>query len=277
MEPRLETNLANWNNRVRTHAQSQFYDVEGWLRDAPGPQFREIEALGDVVDTTLVHLQCHFGMDTLRWARAGATVTGLDFSTAAIAEATSLAQRAGLSERASFVCANDYDAPQALLDNRIDIVYVSLGSLCWLPDVAAWGGVVADLLAPGGRRYLHDVHPFTSCLDNDGERVVYSYFEDPNNPFIDDGIFTYTDGETLTSNRTYEWNHELPDLASRARRNENAPCTGCEIQRARVGATFYPSGFSPGGSDHCASHPTPRHFQCSRLSAVRSNSLASAA
>lgn len=150
MEPRLEANLANWNSRVSVHAESRFYDVEGWLRNAPGPQQREIEALGNVEGKTLVHLQCHFGMDTLRWAWAGATVTGLDFSPAAIHEAISLAKRAGLSERASFVCANVYDAPQALSGQRFDIVYVSLGSLCWLPDVNAWGAVVADLLAPGG-------------------------------------------------------------------------------------------------------------------------------
>ena len=97
MEPRLEANLINWNSCVRVHAESQFYDVEGWLRNAPGPPSRETEALGDVAGKTLVHLQCHFGMDTLRWARAGATVTGLDFSPAAIDEATSLAERAGLS------------------------------------------------------------------------------------------------------------------------------------------------------------------------------------
>src|ERR1035437_7381959 len=146
MEPRLEANLVNWNSRVRVHADSRFYDVEGWLLSAPGPPSREIEALGDLEGKTHVHLQCHFGMDTLRWARAGATVTGLDFSPAAIDEATV------------------YDAPQALPGKRFDVVYVSLSSLCWLPDVAAWGGVVADLLAPGGRLYLHDVHPFTSCF-----------------------------------------------------------------------------------------------------------------
>jgi SAM-dependent methyltransferase len=214
MEPRLEANLINWNSCVRVHAESQFYDVEGWLRNAPGPPSRETEALGDVAGKTLVHLQCHFGMDTLRWARAGATVTGLDFSPAAIDEATSLAERAGLSERASFVCANVYDAPRAFPGRRFDVVYVSLGSLCWLPDVAAWGGVVADLLAPGGKLYLHDVHPFTSCFDDDGERVIYSYFEEPDSPFIFDSSSTYTDGEELSATRTYEWNHSIGEIVA---------------------------------------------------------------
>ena len=204
----------NWNSRVGVHAKSRFYDVEGWLHNAPGPPPREVEALGDVTGKTLVHLQCHFGMDTLSWARAGATVTGLDFSPAAIDEATSLAIRAGLSERASFVCANVYDASEALQRKRFDVVYVSLGSLCWLPDVAAWGEVVADLLAPRGRLYLHDVHPFTSCFDDDGEHVIYSYFEEPDSPNVSDYAFTYTDGEELSAIRTYEWNHSIGEMVA---------------------------------------------------------------
>lgn len=214
MEPRLEANLVNWNSRVRVHAESRFYDVEGWLLRAPGPPSREIEALGDLEGKTLVHLQCHFGMDTMQWARAGATVTGLDFSAAAIDEAVSLAKRAGLSERASFVCANVYDAPHVLSGRRFDVVYVSLGALCWLPDVSAWGAVVADLLAPGGRLYLHDGHPFTSCFDDDGARVIYSYFEEPDSPYVSDCAFTYTDGDELSATRTYEWNHSIGEIVA---------------------------------------------------------------
>ena len=214
MEPRLEANLVNWNSRVRVHVESRFYDVEGWLLRSPGPPSREIESLGDLEGKTLVHLQCHFGMDTMQWARAGATVTGLDFSPASIDEAISLAERAGLSERASFVCANIYDAPQALSGKRFDVVYVSLGALCWLPDVTAWGGVVADLLAPGGRLYLHDGHPFASCLDDGGERVIYGYFEEPDSPFSSDSTLTYTDGERISATRIYEWNHSIGEIVA---------------------------------------------------------------
>ena len=103
----------------------------------PGPCEREIAALGDVDGLDLVHLQCHFGLDTLAWADAGARVTGLDFSPAAIEAATDLARRAGLDRRATFVCANVYDAAATLSPATFDIVYVSLGALCWLP---AWSG-----------------------------------------------------------------------------------------------------------------------------------------
>ena len=213
IEPRLEANHLNWNERVGVHTQSQFYDVDGWLRDAPGPP--EIEALGDLNGNTLVHLQCHLGMDTLQWARAAATVTGLDFSPAAFDTATQLAQRAGLSERSSFVCADLYDAPSALSGERFDVVYVSLGALCWLTDVPLWGGVVADLLAPGSRLYLHDVHPFATCFDDDGERIAYGYFEEPENPLVSDDGSTYTDGALVAATRTYQWNHSIAEVAGR--------------------------------------------------------------
>jgi SAM-dependent methyltransferase len=212
MEPRLEANRANWNDRVGIHTRSRFYNIDGWLRDAPGPQLREIEALGNVQDKTLVHLQCHFGMDTLRWARTGAKVTGVDFSPVAIEAAISLAALAGLSESSSFVCSNVYDAPEALSHEQFDIVYVNLGSLCWLPDVNSWGEVVTNLLAPGGTLYLHDVHPFGTVLDDSGERITYGYFDDVDNPIVSDDGTTYTDGGTLASTKSYEWNHSIGEI-----------------------------------------------------------------
>ena len=127
-------NRANWDERTAIHLESRAYDVEGWIRDGKGPPPRELEALGDVSGLRLLHLQCHIGLDTLAWARAGASVTGLDFSPAAIAAATEITERAGLSGRARFVCADVYDACEALDHATFDVVYVSLGSLCWLPS-----------------------------------------------------------------------------------------------------------------------------------------------
>jgi SAM-dependent methyltransferase len=207
----LETNRANWNDRVGVHVTSRFYDVDGWLRDEPGPTPLEHSALGNVEGLSLVHLQCHFGMDTLRWARVGATVTGVDFSPAAIAEATALAKRAGLNVRSRFVCANVYDAPETLEGQKFDVVYVSLGSLCWLPNIEMWAEVVAKLLRPGGRLYLHDVHPLSNCLDDGGERFAFSYFEAAE-PLTFDSDETYTDGGAVTNTTTYEWNHSLAEL-----------------------------------------------------------------
>lgn len=210
MDERLEANRENWDARVAVHVGSRFYDVEGWLAERPGPPAREVEVLGDLTGRRLVHLQCHFGLDTLQWARAGAHVVGVDFSPAAIATAVALASRAGLAERARFVCADVYDAPAAV-GETFDVVYVSLGALCWLPEVRPWASVVAKLLAPGGRLYLHDVHPLAQSLDDD-RRVTYGYFEDVNHPYVDDERRTYTDGPDLAATRNYQWNHGVGEI-----------------------------------------------------------------
>lgn len=207
-------NLAKWDERTGIHVRSRFYDVEGWLREKPGPRAWEVNALGDVSGRTLLHLQCHFGLDTLAWARAGATVTGVDFSRAAINTASDLAVRAGLADRAAFVLADVYDAASALAGATFDIVYVSLGALCWLPSVERWAEQVAALLRPGGRFYVHDAHPLAWALANDELVVEHTYFEEQQ-PFVDDSPFTYTDADVeLASRRSYEWNHSLGEIVN---------------------------------------------------------------
>jgi SAM-dependent methyltransferase len=218
MDNWLDANRANWEDRAVIHVTSKFYDIEGWLRAEPGPSPLERSALGDVEGLSLVHLQCHIGTDTLRFARVGATVTGIDFSAAAVREATTLAQRAGLADRSRFLCANVYDAPDVLGPQRFDVVYVSLGSLGWLPRIEEWAQVVVRLLKPGGRLYVHDVHPLANCLDDDGERFAFGYFETVE-PLIFDSDETYTDGAAVSSTTTYEWNHSISDLFGALRFN----------------------------------------------------------
>jgi SAM-dependent methyltransferase len=210
----MAANKANWDDRTSVHLASGFYDVEGWLRSGRGPREREVAALGDVAGLSLVHLQCHFGLDTLAWARAGATVTGLDFSPAAVDAARNLAERSGLASMARFVCANVYEARRALDHENFDIVYVSLGALCWLPDVARWAQEVGGLLKPGGRFYIHDVHPVAWALDEDGRLLAYSYFEE-DDPYVDDSEATYTDADRgIEPRRTYEWNHGIGEIVT---------------------------------------------------------------
>jgi SAM-dependent methyltransferase len=214
MDPHVAANRANWDDRVPVHMASSFYNVEAWLANRQGPRAEELDALGNVDGLDLVHLQCHFGMDTLSFARAGARVTGLDFSPVAIAEARSLAERAGLADRARFVEADARRAADALGPETYDIAYVSLGSLCWLPSVEQWAAQVAALLRPGGRLYLHDVHPLTLALADDDLRVERSYFEESQPVRFDDDT-SYTDGHNrLVNTRTYEWNHALGEIVA---------------------------------------------------------------
>lgn len=120
------------------------------------------------------HLQCHFGLDTLSWARHGASVTGLDFSGPAVEAARRIAAEVGLA--AEFVQADLYDAPQALRGHRFDIVYTGLGALNWLPDVRRWAAVVASLLQPGGFLYLSEFHPFVHVFGEHDFTIEYDYF-----------------------------------------------------------------------------------------------------
>ena len=163
-----ELNRAMWNERVPLHRRSRLYDLPGFKAGALSLSAHEIADLGDVRDRDLVHLQCHFGKDTLSWARLGARVTGLDFSEPAVTAAEELARE--ISVDARFVIADIYDAPAALDGRRFDIVYTGVGALCWLPDMERWAKVVFDLLRPGGQLYLFEFHPLRWIFGENADR-----------------------------------------------------------------------------------------------------------
>lgn len=175
-----QINLANWNSRVPIHEHG--YDLERF-RDEPGflsgvVRFDE-PRLGSVDGLRGVHLQCHIGTDTLSLARLGATMTGLDFSAAALDVARRLAADCGAD--IDYVESDAYGAVDALGTGRFDLVYTGIGALCWLPDVRRWAEVVAGLLKPGGRLFIREGHPVVWALCDprpDGLLVIeHPYFE----------------------------------------------------------------------------------------------------
>ena len=205
------TNRRHWDERVAIQRadRSGFYAVAQFL--AGGKELQAIEwgELGDVARRRVIHLQCHFGLDTLSLARHGAVATGLDFSPAAIEEARRLAAETGLA--AKFVCANVYDARDAL-SGEFDIAYISWGTICWLPDMAAWARTIASLLLPGGFLYFADAHPNMLILEERDGRLVHEFPIDTpaERPLIFDEAQTYNDDPTpLHATRTYEWIHSL--------------------------------------------------------------------
>lgn len=206
-----ELNRRWWDERVPIHVGSDFYAVDRFRAGRGTLEAFEIEELGDVTGRSLVHLQCHFGLDTLSWARLGAEVTGLDFSAPAVDAARELADGVGLP--ATFVAGDVYDASR-LLGRRYDVVYTGKGALNWLPDMEAWAGVVTDLLAPGGRLYLSEFHPVTWVFGGDDLTVAHDYFPGAD-PLIDDGPGTYADLDATTvHNQTGEWAHPLGEIVS---------------------------------------------------------------
>lgn len=213
MQPQwFETNRKSWDERVPIHLKSPFYRIEAFKAgESPLYDF-EHQELGSVKDCELLHLQCHFGLDTLSWARAGARVTGLDFSEPAIQAAQGLADELALP--ADFVCGNVYDAPELLSSGRFDIVYTGRGALIWLPDIKRWAGIVARLLKPGGRFYMHEFHPAMDVFADDSLAVEYSYFHEAE-PRRWEGTGSYADFEAETENNvSLEWSHPIGDVVT---------------------------------------------------------------
>jgi SAM-dependent methyltransferase len=212
MEREMEANRRRWDELVPIHEASRFYDVDGFKRGRNTLLPIEEEELGDVVGKKLLHLQCHFGLDTLSLARKGAEVTGVDFSQRAIDAATRLGQELGIPAR--FITSNVYDLP-SVLDEEFDIVFTSYGVICWLPDLMAWAKVIARHLRKGGTFLLVEDHPLAALIDEKTPgpiRMAYPYFTSGEATRFDvQG--TYTDREAKVDNcSSFEWTHSISDI-----------------------------------------------------------------
>ena len=209
MDERLAVNRDNWDERTLAHATSDFYDVESFKKGRITLTDVERREVGDVSGKTLLHLQCHFGLDTMSWARLGAKATGVDFSDAAIGLARALNEELGLGVR--FISSNIYDLPE-LLEEQFDIVFTSYGALNWLPDITGWARVVSNHLKQGGVFYIVDFHPFAAVFEASvgGDLVpTHSYFHHEH--FTEGGEPSYA-GKEIIETPTYEWQHSLGDI-----------------------------------------------------------------
>lgn len=203
-----DANRRLWDRWTELHADSPFYDVEGFKRGDGTLAEIELAEVGPVEGLDLLHLQCHFGLDTLSWARHGARVTGVDFSPRAVERARRLAAETGLDAR--FLCRDVYDLP-ADLDAAFDRVFTSYGVLWWLPDLPRWGEVVARCLRPGGSFHMVEFHPLLATLDDDG-RMAHGYFREAE-PFVEESPPSYAAPEAgpAEGERGVGWPYTLAD------------------------------------------------------------------
>ncbi len=212
--PFVEKNKALWDVWTDIHEKSDFYDVEGFLAGRSRLKPIERKELPDVSGKSLLHLQCHFGLDTLSWAREGAIVTGVDFSEHAIALATKLAVRAQLDAR--FICCDINSLPEVLSD-QFDIVFTSYGVLNWIPDIDRWAQVAADRVLPGGTFYIAEFHPFASMFDNEGDvnewRMTEPYFHN-SIPKEYKNADSYADPSIDINLSEFEWSHPIGTIVS---------------------------------------------------------------
>ena len=215
-EKYFNANKELWDEFAKLHyeTESEEYSVKSFLKGHTTLKPYELNEMGDVKGKSLLHLQCHFGLDTLSWAREGAKVTGIDISSEGIRLANLLAERARLN--ANFIQSNIYDLPKVLF-KKFDIVYTSIGVLVWLNNLKDWGKIVSNFLKPEGFFYLAEIHPFSMVFDNETKnikdlQVYFDYFHDPKPlEFITDTSYGSA-GKKMEPKKEYEWAHSMSDI-----------------------------------------------------------------
>jgi SAM-dependent methyltransferase len=214
----MDANRGYWDEVVPIHVASDFYDLPSFKSGESSLMALERQEVGDVRGKTLLHLQCHFGLDALSWAREGAGVTGMDFSPSAVDVARKLAAETGIEAR--FLVSDLYELPERL-DGQFDIVFTSYGVINWLPDLARWAQVIAHFLKAGGVFYIVEFHPVQHALeiiqdnpDVDELRFRWPYFATPE-PLRFDEDGSYANRAASLNNRTnYVFPHSLGEVVT---------------------------------------------------------------
>lgn len=203
----LEINKKSWNNKIDTHLKSEFYDLDNFLKGKTSLNNIELEILGDVTGKTILHLQCHFGQDTISLTRLGAEVTGVDFSDKAIESAKKIAKETNANT--TFICCDIYDLSQHL-NKQFDIIFTSYGTIGWLPDLDKWAKIISKFLKPNGQFVFVEFHPVVWMFDDNFEKIFYRYFN--SGPIIESENGTYADKTAEISHEYVVWNHSLSEV-----------------------------------------------------------------
>ena len=205
----IEINRENWNGRVDSHLKSDFYNVEGFVNGENSLNSIELDLLGDLKGKSVLHLQCHFGQDSIQMSRMGAKVTGVDLSDEAINAAKELTERC--TQDTNFICCDLFDLPNHL-NEEFDLVFASYGTIGWLPDIERWGTLVGKYLKKGGRFVFAEFHPTVWMFDEDFKSVAYNYFK--SDAIVENEQGTYADKEADFVNTSVSWNHSLSSVVT---------------------------------------------------------------
>lgn len=203
----IEINKESWNNRTDVHINSEFYDVEGFMKGKSSLNTIELSLLGDVKDKSILHLQCHFGQESISLSRLGAKVTGVDLSDRAIENAIRIAKET--NQDTQFVCCDIYDLTNHL-NEQFDIVYTSYGTIGWLPNMDKWASVISKFLKPEGKFVFVEFHPVIWMFDENYEEIKYNYFN--TEAIIEVSTGTYADKNAPIIQEEVSWNHNLAEV-----------------------------------------------------------------
>lgn len=203
----IDINKATWNNKIDIHIASDFYDNEKFLNGKSTLQSIELKLLKDIFGKKILHLQCHFGQDTMTFSRMGAKSVGVDLSDKAIDRAREFTAKLNLNT--TFICCDLYDAPN-YLDEKFDIVFTSYGTIGWLPDLDKWANVIAHFLKPDGKFVMAEFHPVVWMFDDYFKAIHYNYFNIET--IIEDELGTYADRYSDIKAQTVTWNHPVSEV-----------------------------------------------------------------
>ena len=210
----LKTNKESWNKRTDVHMESDFYDLPSFLKGNTSLNEIELNLLGDLKGKKILHLQCHFGQDTISLQRMGAQVTGVDLSDMAIKRAKELAVKTDADT--SFICCDVYDLPNHL-EETFDLVFTSYGTIGWLPDINKWASVVNHFLKPEGKFVFVEFHPLIWMYDDDLKEVKYNYFKEE--PIVEEEKGTYANKDSEITIKSITWNHSLSEVFNGLKEN----------------------------------------------------------
>lgn len=211
----IEINRQSWNNRTDVHLKSTFYDLDNFLRGKNSLNDIELNLLGDIKGKTILHLQCHFGQDTISLERLGAHVTGVDLSNKAIDSAKKIAKNT--QSNAKFICCDLYDLPNHL-DEKFDIVFTSYGTIGWLPDLDKWAKIISQFLRPNGKFVFVEFHPVVWMFDDNFERIGYNYFN--SEAIVETQNGTYADKAAEIVVTDVSWNHSISEVLNSLIKNK---------------------------------------------------------
>lgn len=203
----IEINRQSWNNRTDTHIQSEFYDQAGFLKGKNSLNDIELNLLGNIKGKSILHLQCHFGQDTISLGRLGADVTGVDLSDKAIDRAKQIAK--DTNSNAKFICCDVYDLPNHL-NEKFDVVFTSYGTIGWLPDLDKWAKIISRFLKPNGQFVFVEFHPVVWMFDDNFDKISYRYFN--SGAIIETENGTYADKKADITQSYVMWNHGLSEV-----------------------------------------------------------------
>ncbi|WP_299767405.1 class I SAM-dependent methyltransferase [uncultured Dokdonia sp.] len=207
----FSVNRDTWNQKVEIHASSEFYNMDGFLAGESSLNHYELQALGDVSGKSFLHLQCHFGQDTLSFSRLGAQCTGVDLSDEGIALAQKLNKQLELD--ATFIRCNVLETSSYVKD-QFDIVFTSYGTIGWLPDLKPWGKMIAERLKSGGVFYMVEFHPLVWMFDYTSGKAELRYGYNQKEAIYEEYEGTYADQNATMVSKEYGWNHGLGDVIS---------------------------------------------------------------